>query len=49
MLSGDPDELPGLVAQGRTVAEIDARRERDGAPVLPGIAEHQDYAIIAGT
>jgi predicted RNase H-like HicB family nuclease len=41
------DELPGLVAQGRTVAEtleiardvarklIDARRERDGVPDLP--------------
>ena len=42
------DELPGLVAQGRTVAEtldiardvarklIDARRERDGGTPLPG-------------
>lgn len=42
------DELPGLVAQGRTVAEaldiardaarklIEARLERDGAAPLPG-------------
>jgi predicted RNase H-like HicB family nuclease len=42
------DELPGLVAQGRTVAEaldiardvarklIETRRERDGASPLPG-------------
>ena len=42
------DELPGLVAQGRTVAEaldiardvarklIEARRERDGDAPLPG-------------
>jgi predicted RNase H-like HicB family nuclease len=41
------DELPGLVAQGRTVAEtleiardvarrlIEARREREGDPLLP--------------
>jgi predicted RNase H-like HicB family nuclease len=44
------DELQGLVAQGRTVAEaleiardvarklIEARRERDGAPNLPSTA-----------
>jgi predicted RNase H-like HicB family nuclease len=43
------DEVPGLVAQGRTVAEaldiardvarklIDARRERDGDAALPGL------------
>jgi predicted RNase H-like HicB family nuclease len=43
------DELPGLVAQGRTVAEtleiardvaqklIETRRERDGVPNLPAI------------
>ena len=42
------DELPGLVAQGRTVAEaldiardvarklIEARRDRDGNTALPG-------------
>ena len=42
------DELPGLVAQGRTLAEaldiardvarklIEARRDRDGAAALPG-------------
>ena len=43
------DEVPGLVAQGRTVAEaldiardvarklIEARRERDGNTALPGV------------
>jgi predicted RNase H-like HicB family nuclease len=52
------DELPGLVAQGRTVAEaleiardvarklIDARRERDGAPTLPTTSERRDYTIV---
>jgi len=48
------DELQGLVAQGRTVAEsleiardvarklIEARRERDGDPNLPAASEHHD-------
>ncbi|MDQ6676590.1 MAG: type II toxin-antitoxin system HicB family antitoxin [Acidobacteriota bacterium] len=52
------DELPGLVAQGRTVAEtveiardvarklLDARRERDGLPSLPPAAERRDYTIV---
>ncbi|MCZ2147859.1 MAG: hypothetical protein LC126_08775 [Bryobacterales bacterium] len=52
------DELPGLVAQGRTVAEtldiardvarklIEAHRERDGAPTLPTTAERRDYTIV---
>lgn len=47
MFLATSDELPGLVAQGRTVAEtleiardvarrlIEARRERDGIPILP--------------
>jgi len=51
-------ELPGLVAQGRTVAEtleiardvarklIDASRERDGVPNLPTTSERRDYTII---
>lgn len=51
------DELPGLVAQGRTVAEaldiardvarklIEARRERDELPDLPTITDRH----IAGT
>jgi len=54
------EELPGLVAQGRTVAEaleiardvaktlIEARRERDGAPELPTTAECHDYTIVVG-
>jgi predicted RNase H-like HicB family nuclease len=54
------DELPGLVAQGRTVAEtldiardvarklIDARRERDGGPDLPTTTERRDYTIVVG-
>jgi predicted RNase H-like HicB family nuclease len=52
------DELPGLVAQGRTVAEaleiardvarklIEARRERGGLPVLPTTADRRDYTIV---
>jgi len=52
------DELPGLVAQGRTVAEaldiardvarrlIEARRERDGIPDLPTTNERRDYTIV---
>lgn len=52
------DELPGLVAQGRTVAEaldtardvarklIEARRERDGVPDLPTITDRRDYTIV---
>jgi len=52
------DELPGLVAQGRTVAEaleiardvarklIEARREREGAPNLPTTSERRDYTIV---
>ncbi|MGA7416303.1 MAG: hypothetical protein WBW33_37885 [Bryobacteraceae bacterium] len=51
-------ELPGLVAQGRTVAEtleiardvarklIDARRDRDGVPNLPTTSERRDYTIV---
>ncbi len=52
------DELPGLVAQGRTVAEaldiardvarklIEARRERGGIPNLPSTSELRDYTIV---
>ncbi|MGA3025778.1 MAG: type II toxin-antitoxin system HicB family antitoxin [Bryobacteraceae bacterium] len=52
------DELPGLVAQGRTVAEaldiardvsrklIEARRGRDGIPNLPTTSERRDYTIV---
>jgi len=52
------DELPGLVAQGRTVAEtleiardvarrlIEARRERGTAPSLPPTSERKDYTIV---
>jgi predicted RNase H-like HicB family nuclease len=51
-------QLPGLVAQGRTVAEtleiardvarrlIEARREREGALSLPPVAENQDFTIV---
>ena len=54
------DELPGLVAQGRTVAEtleiardvarklIEARRERGGVPELPVAAGRWDYTIVVG-
>jgi predicted RNase H-like HicB family nuclease len=52
------DELSGLVAQGRTVAEaldiardvarklIEARRERDGIPHLPTITDRREYTIV---
>jgi len=52
------DELSGLVAQGRTVAEaldiardiarrlIEARRERDGIVSLPTTTERRDYTIV---
>jgi predicted RNase H-like HicB family nuclease len=52
------DELPGLIAQGRTVGEaldiardvarklIDARREREGAPNLPTTSDRRDYTIV---
>ncbi len=52
------DELDGLIAQGRTVAEtldiardvarklVEARRERDGVPQLSPISERRDYTIV---
>jgi predicted RNase H-like HicB family nuclease len=52
------DELPGLVAQGRTVAEaldiardvarklIEARREREGEIAFPTAADRRDYTIV---
>jgi predicted RNase H-like HicB family nuclease len=52
------DELPGLVAQGRTVAEtleiardvarklIEARRERGAVPSLPTTTDLRDYTIV---
>jgi predicted RNase H-like HicB family nuclease len=55
------EELPGLVAQGRTVAEtleiardvarklIEARREREGAAPLPTSEERHDFMIVVGT
>jgi len=55
------DDLPGLVAQGRTVAEtldiardvarklIEARRDREGNVSLPAITDHNDYTIVLGT
>ena len=52
------DDLVGLVAQGRTVAEvleiardvakklIEARRERDAMPSLPTTSGQRDYTIV---
>ena len=52
------EELPGLVAQGRTVAEaleiardvarklIEARREREGTQALPTTAERHEFIIV---
>jgi predicted RNase H-like HicB family nuclease len=52
------EQLPGLVAQGRTVAEtleiardvarrlIEARREREGPASLPSIEGQQEFTIV---
>ena len=52
------DELAGLVAQGRTVAEtleiardvarglLEARPERGGIPNLPTTTQRRDYVIV---
>ena len=52
------NDLPGLVAQGRTVAEaldiardvarklIEARCEREGPPNLPTTSQRRDYTIV---
>ena len=52
------DELSGLVAQGRTVAEaleiardvarklIEARREREAQFTLPAASDQRDYTIV---
>jgi predicted RNase H-like HicB family nuclease len=52
------EELPGLVAQGRTVAEaleiardvarklIEARRDREGMPVLSSTSGRREYTIV---
>ncbi len=52
------EELPGRVAQGRTIAEtleiardvarklIEARRERGGVPNLAIANENRDYTIV---
>ncbi len=52
------DDLPGLVAQGRTIAEaldiardvacklIEARREREGELSLPTASNRRDYTIV---
>jgi len=52
------DELPGLVAQGRTVAEtleiardvarklIEARREREGDISFPTAAGRRDFTVV---
>jgi predicted RNA binding protein YcfA (HicA-like mRNA interferase family)/predicted RNase H-like HicB family nuclease len=52
------DELEGLVAQGRTVAEtleiardvarklLEARRERGNISQLPSSSERRDYTIV---
>ncbi|HXA07187.1 MAG TPA: type II toxin-antitoxin system HicB family antitoxin [Bryobacteraceae bacterium] len=54
------DELPGLVAQGRTIAEtleiardvarklVEARREREGLVSFTTASEHLDYTIVVG-
>ena len=58
---GTSDDVPGLIAQGRTVAEtleiagdvarklLEARREREQLHSLPSTADCQDYTIVVGT
>jgi predicted RNase H-like HicB family nuclease len=55
------DELPGLVAQGRTLSEtleiardvarklIEARREREGETSFPDVATLRDYTIVVAS
>ncbi len=55
------EDVPGLVAQGRTVTEaleiardvarklIEARRERSGCLELPGIGDSFDYPLIVNS
>lgn len=55
------DDVPGLVAQGRTVTEtleiardvakklLDARSERDGPTPLQHVGDRLDYPLIVGT
>lgn len=52
------EDLPGLVAQGRTVAEtldfardiarklVEARKEHNGSVPLPTVKEHSDYVVV---
>ena len=52
------DELPGLVAQGRTIQEtleiardvgrklLEARAESSGPPDLPAVSEKFDYPLV---
>ena len=55
------EQLPGLVAQCRTVAEtleiardvarrlIEARSEREGPPLFPAAAENPDFTIVVAS
>ena len=54
------EDVPGLVAQGRTVAEtleiardvarklLEARREREGELRLPPVSDAKEYTIVVG-
>ena len=54
------DDLPGLVAQGRTINEtleiardvakklLEAQKERQGSPTLTEIGESFDYPLVVG-
>jgi predicted RNase H-like HicB family nuclease len=55
------DDVPGLVAQGRTVSEtleiardvarklLEAREEREGKTKLPTVAEQSEYTLVVGS
>lgn len=58
---GTTEDLPGLIAQGRTVSEtleiardvarklIEAEQEREGKTTLPAVAEESEYTVVVGT
>jgi predicted RNase H-like HicB family nuclease len=58
MLLATSEELPGLVAQGQTVAEtleiardvarklLEAKREREGQIAIPAVARSREFTIV---
>lgn len=58
---GTTEDLPGLVAQGRTVSEtleiardvarklIEAEQEREGKTSLPAVTDESEYTVVVGS